>query len=202
MSARHAQLFVISAPSGAGKTSLIQAVVRDTEALRVAVSHTTREVRPGERHGVDYFFVEVPAFEAMVARDEFLEHARVFGNLYGTSRLEVDRALATGQDLVLEIDWQGARRIRALYPQAVTIFILPPSIDELRKRLESRGEDRVEVIERRMQQAAAEISHYAEYAYLVVNDVFTRAAADLGAIVRASRLRTPVQPRPASAAPL
>lgn len=201
MSARRAQLFVVSAPSGAGKTSLIHTLVGGIDGLRVSVSHTTRGMRPGERPGVDYFFVDVPAFEDMVVREEFLEHARVFGNLYGTSRVEVDRALAAGQDLVLEIDWQGARRIRAIYPQVITIFILPPSIAELRKRLEARGEDRAEVIERRMQEAAAEMSHYAEYEYLVVNDDFARAADDLRAIVRASRLRTAVL-APAAAAAL
>jgi len=190
---RRAQLFVVSAPSGAGKTSLIQALVASVDGLRVSVSHTTRGQRPGEREGVDYFFVDVPTFESMVARDAFLEHARVFGNLYGTSREEVDRALAAGQDLVLEIDWQGARHVRALYPEAVTIFVLPPSVAELRRRLETRGEDRAEVIERRMREATAEMSHYPEYAYVVVNDVFERAKEDLRAIVRANRLRTAVQ---------
>lgn len=196
MSARRAQLFVISAPSGAGKTSLIQAVVAATPGLRVSVSHTTRGMRPGEREGVDYFFVDVPTFEQMIAREEFLEHAQVFGNLYGTSRPEVDRALAAGDDLVLEIDWQGARRIRALYPQAVTIFILPPSITALRTRLEARGEDRPEVIERRMQAAAAEMSHCGEYEYVVVNDDFAQAVEDLRAIVQASRLRTAARTDP------
>lgn len=190
---RRAQLFVVSAPSGAGKTSLIQALVASVDGLRMSVSHTTRGQRPGERQGIDYFFVDVPAFEAMVARDAFLEHARVFGNLYGTSREEVDRALTAGEDLILEIDWQGARHVRALYPEAVTIFVLPPSVAELRRRLETRGEDRAEVIERRMQEAAAEMSHYPEYAFVVVNDVFERALEDLRSIVRASRLRTGVQ---------
>lgn len=193
MPLRQAQLFVISAPSGAGKTSLIQTLVSSTDSICVSVSHTTREMRPGERDGVDYLFVDVPAFDAMVARDEFLEHARVFGNLYGTSRAAVDRALAAGYDVVLEIDWQGARRIRTQYPQAVTVFILPPSIAELRKRLESRGEDRPEVIARRMRDAAAEMSHYPEYEFLVVNEMFEQAAGDLRAIVRATRLRRGLQ---------
>lgn len=197
MSVRRAQLFVISAPSGAGKTSLIHALVSSTDSISVSVSHTTRDMRPGERNGVDYFFVDVPSYDKMVARDEFLEHAHVFGNLYGTSRPGVDRALAAGCDVVLEIDWQGARRIRILYPQAVTVFILPPSIAELRKRLESRGEDRLEVIERRMREAAAEISHHPEYEFLMVNHVFETALDDLRAIVRATRLRTALQ-RPAS----
>ncbi len=194
MTTRRAQLYVISAPSGAGKTSLIQTLVARTDALTVSVSHTTRGMRPGERPGSDYFFVDIPTFEGMVARDEFLEHAQVFGNFYGTSRPAVDRALAAGQDVVLEIDWQGARRIRTLYPQVVTVFILPPSLAELRKRLELRGEDRPEVITRRMQEAAAEASHYPEYEFLVVNSEFTRAAEDLHAIVRATRLRTSLHP--------
>jgi len=198
MAPRLAQLFVVSAPSGAGKTSLIQALVGETADLGVSVSHTTRRMRAGERAGADYHFVDVATFEQMVASEEFLEHARVFDNLYGTSRREVDRALAAGRDLVLEIDWQGARRIRALYPQAVTVFILPPSITELRKRLEARGEDRADVIDRRMREAAAEMSHASEYEYLVVNEVFTQAVADLRAIVRASRLRTCVQVAPTS----
>jgi guanylate kinase len=190
MTARRAQLYVVSAPSGAGKTSLIQALVARTDSLTVSISHTTRSMRPGEQAGSDYFFVDIPTFEGMVARDEFLEHAQVFGNFYGTSRPAVDCALAAGQDVVLEIDWQGARRIRTLYPQVVTVFILPPSLAELRKRLESRGEDGPDVIARRMQEAAAEASHYPEYEFLVVNQEFARAAEDLHAIVRATRLRT------------
>ena len=196
MAPRLAQLFVVSAPSGAGKTSLIQALVGETADLSVSISHTTRRMRAGERAGADYHFVDTATFEQMVASEAFLEHARVFDNLYGTSRREVDSALAAGRDLVLEIDWQGARRIRALYPQAVTVFILPPSITELRKRLEARGEDRADVIDRRMREAAAEMSHAPEYEYLVVNAVFTQAVADLQAIVRASRLRTSVQAAP------
>ncbi len=190
MADRKAQLFVVSAPSGAGKTSLLRRLVARTESLQVSVSHTTRAMRTGEREGKDYFFVDVAAFEAMVARGEFVEHARVFGNLYGTSLLTINQALAGDSDLVLEIDWQGARLIRDLYPAAITVFILPPSLEELRKRLELRGEDDPEVIDRRMQAACAEISHYPEYDYLVVNEDFDQASADLAAIVRACRLRT------------
>lgn len=187
---RQAQLFVVSAPSGAGKTSLIEALLGTDAQLAVSVSHTTRSVRPGERDGEDYYFVDIPTFEAMVAADAFLEHARVFGNFYGTSRVGVDAALAAGRDVILEIDWQGARRIRALYPLAISIFILPPSITALRERLERRGEDPPDVIERRMREAASELSHYPEYDYTVVNAVFADAADDLRAIVRAGRLRT------------
>ncbi len=188
MANRSAQLFVISAPSGAGKTSLVQALVGSTEFITISVSHTTRGVRPGERDGVDYFFIDPKTFDGMIARAEFIEHAQVFGNLYGTSRGAVDHALRAGHDVVLEIDWQGARRIRALYPHATTIFIVPPSIGELQKRLELRGEDPPPVIERRMHEARAEMSHYAEYEYLIVNDVFAQALDDLRAIVRAVRL--------------
>lgn len=187
------QLFVVSAPSGAGKTSLVQALVHTAGHIVTSVSHTTRTMRPGERDGADYHFVSVPEFETMAARGDFLEYARVFGNLYGTSRSAVDQALAAGQDVVLDIDWQGARLIRAIYPAVVTIFIVPPSAAELRRRLEARGEDPPEIIESRMQAAVAEISHYPDYDYLVVNEVFDGALEDLRAIVRAARLKTPVQ---------
>jgi guanylate kinase len=193
MTTRNALLFVVSAPSGAGKTSLVQALVANCEGVTISVSHTTRPARAGECNGVDYYFTEPREFEAMVARQEFIEHAKVFGNWYGTSRTAVDRALAANTDVILEIDWQGARRIRELYPAAVSIFILPPSLAELRKRLESRAGDRSDVIENRMREAGAEITHYAEYEYLVINDVFARALADLHAIVRAARLQTTVR---------
>ncbi len=192
---RVSRLFVVSAPSGAGKTSLVNALVGDTEHLVVSVSHTTRPQRPGERDGVDYHFVDLPRFQVMVARGEFLEHAVVFDNHYGTSRASVDAALAAGQDVVFEIDWQGARRIREIYPDAVSIFIMPPSAAKLRQRLEARAGDRPDVIDRRMQAAAAEISHYTEYRYLVVNDQFDRALRDLRAIVHATRLETAMQAR-------
>lgn len=187
---RQSQLFVVSAPSGAGKTSLIEVLLAEDRQLAVSISHTTRGLRPGERDGEDYHFVDIPTFESMVAADAFLEHARVFGNFYGTSRRGVDAALTAGRDVVLEIDWQGARRIRALYPLAVSIFILPPSVTALRERLERRGEDLPDVIERRMHEAESELSHYPEYDYVVVNAEFDAAAEDLRAIVRASRLRT------------
>lgn len=182
-----ARLFVISAPSGAGKTSLISALLKQVPGLSVSISHTTRPMRPGEADGVNYHFVDIPRFENMIEAGDFLEHARVFDNLYGTSRGSVDTALAAGKDVVLEIDWQGARRIRALYPAAVTIFITPPSIAALRARLEARGQDPAEVIERRMQAAEDELSHASEYQHVVVNDDFGTALATLIGIVEEAR---------------
>lgn len=184
------QLFIISAPSGAGKTSLVAALLKSMSGIGVSVSHTTRAKRPGEVDGVNYHFVDEPSFLAMEARGEFLESALVFGHRYGTSRLVVTEALAAGQDLVLEIDWQGARRIRDLFPAAISVFVMPPSVAELRARLERRNEDGPAVIERRMQAAREEMAHYREYQYLVVNDDFERACDDLAAIVRVARLAT------------
>ncbi len=184
------QLFIVSAPSGAGKTSLVAALLKSMPGIGVSVSHTTRAMRPGEADGVNYYFVDVATFTAMEARGEFLESALVFGNRYGTSRGAVTDILAGGRDLVLEIDWQGARRIRDLYPAALSVFIMPPSIAELQRRLEARNEDGPDVIARRTQAARVEMAHYREYQYLVVNDDFERARADLAAIVRAARLST------------
>jgi guanylate kinase len=186
-------LFVISAPSGAGKTSLLKALIPADPRLRLSVSHTTRAPRPGEQDGVHYHFVDRPRFERMVAEGAFLEHARVFDNLYGTAEATVRDLLASGHDAVLEIDWQGARQVRARFPEAVGIFVIPPSIAALRDRLGGRGQDSPEVIERRMRDARGELSHYGEYDYLVVNDVFERALGDLEAIVAAERLRRPRQ---------
>ena len=188
-------LFVISAPSGAGKTSLVKALVAADAEIQVSVSYTTRAPRPGEVDGRDYHFVDRDTFLAMVAADEFLEHACVFDNYYGTSRAAVLARLEAGQDVILEIDWQGARQVRALAPAAVGIFVLPPSVDVLRQRLQARRQDPPEVIERRMRGALCEMSHYDEYDYLIVNDDFDAAVADLRAIVRARRLRTAVQSR-------
>ncbi|HMM76497.1 MAG TPA: guanylate kinase [Gammaproteobacteria bacterium] len=184
------QLFIVSAPSGAGKTSLVAALLKTTPGIGVSVSHTTRARRPGEVDGVNYHFVDAPTFTAMEARGEFLESAVVFGNHYGTSRRAVTETLAAGRDLVLEIDWQGARRIRDLFPATVSVFIMPPSIEELQRRLERRNEDGPEIIARRMQAAREEMAHYKEYQYLVVNDDFERACGDLQAIVRVARLST------------
>ncbi|NVD36041.1 guanylate kinase [Marinobacter lutaoensis] len=186
-------LFVISAPSGAGKTSLVSALLDRDEALSVSVSHTTRPMREGERDGVNYHFVTREAFEAMIARGDFLEHAEVFGNYYGTSQVWVREALAQGRDVILEIDWQGAEQVRRLMSGCVSIFIVPPSADVLRNRLTGRGTDAPEVVERRLREAAEECRHAVEFDYLVVNDAFEVALADLQAIVRSHRLRMPVQ---------
>ena len=177
--------------SGAGKSSLIQALLK-TQPLydtQVSVSHTTRDMRPGEAHGEHYFFVSKAEFESMIAEDAFLEHAEVFGNYYGTSRAAIEQVLATGVDVFLDIDWQGAQQIRSRMPAARSIFVLPPSTEELDRRLRGRGQDSEEVIARRMAQAVAEMSHYAEYDYLIVNDDFDLALSDLKTIIRAERLR-------------
>ncbi|MCG7200858.1 guanylate kinase [Marinobacter pelagius] len=186
-------LFVISAPSGAGKTSLVAEMLRNDENLGVSISHTTRPMREGERDGVNYHFVSRDEFEAMIARGDFLEHADVFGNYYGTSQVWVRETLARGEDVILEIDWQGAEQVRRLIPECVSIFIVPPSAEALRDRLTGRGTDAPEVVERRLKEATEECSHALEFDYLVVNDDFQVALADLLAIVRAQRLRMQVQ---------
>ena len=185
-------LFVISAPSGAGKTSLVRALVAASARLCVSVSHTTRLRRDGETDGVDYHFVDAAAFARMTTAGEFLEHATVFDHAYGTARRNVAARLEAGDDVILEIDWQGARSVRAAAPDAISIFILPPSVAELERRLRGRG-DRAESIVRRMQDAQREMARYREYDYLVVNDDFDRALAALGAIIAAARLRRAVQ---------
>jgi guanylate kinase len=176
-------LFVVAAPSGAGKTSLVRALMEREAGLRFSISYTTRRQRPTEQHGRDYFFVERDEFERMVAAGEFLEHAQVFDNRYGTSRRVVEDSLAAGQDLILEIDWQGARQVRAALPECVSIFVLPPSRDELERRLRGRGTDSEEVIQRRLRDAATDMTHWDEFDYVVVNDDFDRALSDLRAIV-------------------
>ena len=186
-------LYIVSAPSGAGKTTLVDALVRTMPDLRVSVSHTTRPQWPGEVDGVHYHFVDTETFERMVAAGEFLEHARVFGNLYGTSRTQVEEMLAAGTDVVLEIDWQGGRQVRQAMPDSISIFILPPSRDELERRLRSRNQDSDSVIAQRMQEAVNEMSRFREYDYLIVNDTFDDALTDLKAIVRVRRLRCSVQ---------
>ncbi|MEK7322059.1 MAG: guanylate kinase [Pseudomonadota bacterium] len=185
----HATLYIISAPSGAGKTSLVRTLLARLPTMALSVSHTTRAMRPGERDGVDYHFVTVADFKAMVAAGAFLEHAQVFDNFYGTSKAGIQVQLAEGRDVLLEIDWQGARQVRAAFPGAVGIFILPPSRQALEQRLRDRGQDGEEVIARRMRDAVAEMSHYNEYDYLVINDDFVRAEGDMEAIVRAHHLR-------------
>jgi guanylate kinase len=186
-------LYILSAPSGAGKTSLLKARVEADTHLRVSVSHTTRPMRPGERNGVEYHFVDQERFMEMVGEGGFLEHAQVFDNYYGTSEEKVRQQLAAGFDVVLEIDWQGARQVRQRIEDTVSIFILPPTPEALRERLGNRGQDSGEVIERRMQDARSEMSHYPEFDYLVVNDLFDRALLDLKAIVKARRLLEEVQ---------
>lgn len=184
-------LYIVSAPSGAGKSSLIQALLK-TQPLydtQVSVSHTTRDRRPAEIEGEHYFFVAREEFQTMIARDAFLEHAEVFGNFYGTSRETIEQVLATGVDIFLDIDWQGAAQIRRKMPDARSIFILPPSKLELDRRLRGRGQDSEDVIAKRMAQAVAEMSHYAEYDYLIVNNDFDTALNDLKTIIRAERLR-------------
>lgn len=186
-------LYVISAPSGAGKTSLVAEMLRNDEKLGVSISHTTRPMREGEQNGVNYHFVSRDEFEAMIGRGDFLEHADVFGNYYGTSQVWVRETLAQGRDVILEIDWQGAEQVRRLIPECVGIFIVPPSPDVLRERLTGRGTDAPEVVERRLQEAAEECSHAVEFDYLVVNDDFDVALQDLLAIVRGQRLRMAAQ---------
>jgi len=183
-------LYILSAPSGAGKSSLMRALLDAMgDSVAVSVSHTTRKPRPGEVNGRDYNFVDLAIFQTMVDSGAFLEHARVFDNHYGTSRQAVEEQLLAGQDVILEIDWQGARLVRELMPESTGIFILPPSRGALRERLQGRGQDAAAVIERRMRDAISEMSHYAEYDYLVINDVFEHALEDLVAILRSCRLR-------------
>ena len=182
-------LFIISAPSGAGKTSLLRALLDQDPHLRASVSHTTRPRRNGERDGVDYHFVTTEQFQKLVAEGAFLEHARVFDNFYGTSEAGIHQQLEAGTDVVLEIDWQGARQVRERIRDTVSIFILPPSRESLVQRLTGRGQDSAEVIERRTREAREEISHYSEFDYLIINDVFEQALEELQAIVVSRRLR-------------
>jgi guanylate kinase len=177
------QLFVIAAPSGAGKTSLVKALLARHPELHVSVSHTTRKRRPNEEEGREYYFVSVPQFEELVAAGQFLEHARVFDNLYGTGRKPVAEQLARGHNVVLEIDWQGARQVRRAMPECSSIFILPPSREALESRLRNRATDSDEVIARRLRDAVGDMSHWNEFDYVVVNDDFERAVGDLGRIV-------------------
>src|SRR5688572_21744145 len=176
-------LFVISAPSGAGKTSLVKALRKHLPQLRVSTSHTTRPARPNEEHGREYFFVGAAEFDRLVKAGAFLEHAVVFDNQYGTSRHQLEEKLAAGHDVILEIDWQGARQVRAALPGCRSIFILPPSRNALRQRLTSRGTDSPAVIERRLADAVADMSHWREFDYVVVNDDFAHATGELAAII-------------------
>ena len=189
------QLYVISAPSGAGKTSLVKALLESTSNLQVSVSHTTRAIRPSETDGVNYHFVDESEFTSIRDAHGFFEWAQVFGNFYGTSRHAIQERLAEGIDIVLEIDWQGARQVKMLVDDAVSIFILPPSTAALRKRLTDRGQDDDEIIEGRMQAARDELAHYDEADFIVLNDDFEIALQDLQSIIRAQRLSQQVQSR-------
>lgn len=186
-------LFIVSAPSGGGKTSLTRALVPHLAVQGIptviSVSCTTRPPRPGELDGVHYHFTSKSEFTAMVARGEFFEHAEVFGNLYGTGRARTEALLDQGNDVILDIDWQGARQVRMQAPEAVGVFILPPSLDELERRLRARSQDPEEVIARRMADAHREMSHYAEYDYLIVNEDFDRALRELAAVFVSQRLK-------------
>jgi len=186
-------LYIISAPSGAGKTSLVKALLENTDAIMVSVSHTTRGMRTGEVDGKDYHFTSVETFRSMIADNAFLEHAQVFDNFYGTSRSSALDMMARGVDVILEIDWQGAQQVREKMPEAVSIFILPPSREELERRLRGRGTDADDVIARRLGEAVTEMSHYGEFDYLVFNDNFDTALAELQSIVIARRQRATVQ---------
>jgi guanylate kinase len=181
--AARGQLFVIAAPSGAGKTSLVHALMKRLPSLRFSVSYTTRTQRPTEHDGLDYHFVDKPTFERMKDAGAFLEHARVFDNYYGTSRAQVEGMLAAGDNVLLEIDWQGAQQIRRSMPECQSIFVLPPSREALAQRLRSRATDSDEVIARRLRDSIADLSHWSEFDYIVVNDDFERATSELEAIV-------------------
>lgn len=181
-------LFVIVAPSGAGKTSLVEALLREEPNIRLSVSYTTRTPRPGEVHGREYHFVNRAEFEAMLAKGGFLEHAEVYGNLYGTSKSWINAARAAGEDVLLEIDWQGAAQVRDIYSDMVSIFIMPPSIEALEQRLTARGKDAADVIARRIAGARLELRHISATDYVIVNDTFAVAVADLRVVVQASRL--------------
>ena len=186
-------LFVVVAPSGAGKTSLVNELLRRDGRMRLSISYTTRAPREGELHGREYHFIDKTAFEKMIASGDFLEHANVYGNYYGTSRKWIEGELEGDHDVLLEIDWQGARQVKKLFPHAVGISILPPSIEELRKRLTARGKDSPETIERRMAVARDEIKHALDFEYIIVNESFDVAVTDLQSIVRAARLSRPQQ---------
>ncbi len=182
-------LFIVSAPSGAGKTSLVRALCERMENLVISVSHTTRAQRPGEVDGVDYHFKEKHVFEAAVNRGGYLEHAQVFDNYYGTSRKATEDLMQAGRDVILEIDWQGARQVLDTVPVSLSVFILPPSLQALEQRLRQRGQDSDAVIARRMRDAKKQIEHYDEYDYLIINDNFDVALDELAAIFCASHLR-------------
>ncbi len=182
-------LFIVAAPSGAGKSSLVAALLAEDRLVRLSVSHTTRPPRPGELDGSDYYFVDRETFLQMAANGEFLESAEVYGNLYGTSQRWIDDTIRGGHDVVLEIDWQGAQQLRKIFSGVISIFILPPSLDALRSRLEGRKQDAPQVIQRRLAAAKEDISHVVEFDYVIINNNFTDAIQDLAGIVRTQRLK-------------
>ncbi|KAF3983322.1 MAG: guanylate kinase [Methylococcales symbiont of Hymedesmia sp. n. MRB-2018] len=182
------KLYIISAPSGAGKTSLVKQVVTDLDTIFVSVSHTTRKIRKGERHGIDYFFTSIDDFKQMITGNAFLENAQVFDNFYGTARQSVEDILKKGGDVILEIDWQGAQQVRKILLESISLFILPPSIEVLKQRLENRGQDSQELITRRMNGAIKEMQHYKEFDYLIVNDDFKQALTEIKSIILSQRL--------------
>ena len=186
-------VFIVCAPSGAGKTSLVRELLARDPNVHLSVSHTTRAPRPGERGGRDYHFVTKPVFQAMLERAEFLESAEVHGNLYGTSQAWIEAHRSQGHDIVLEIDWQGAQQVRKLIPDAIGIFILPPSLDMLRQRMMGRRQDSTAVIEHRLKAARGEIAHLEEFDYAIINNNFDDAVEDLASIIRSARLRLPSQ---------
>jgi guanylate kinase len=188
-------LFVVAAPSGAGKSSLVKALLELDSHLALSVSHTTRAPRGQEQHGREYWFVDEPEFRAMVARDEFFEWAQVHGKLYGTSRKAIEQRLEHGEDVVLEIDWQGALQIKRLFEHTVLIFILPPSWEELEQRLRRRGEDRPEAIEQRMANAREEVAHACDFDFVIINALFETALFDLKTVVHSQRLKYAAQRR-------
>jgi guanylate kinase len=185
-------LFILSAPSGAGKSTLYKALLNQDDKVRISISHTTRAPRTGEEHGREYYFIDDESFLDMIAEDAFFEHAQVFDNYYGTSKESIFGMLEQGLDVILEIDWQGARQIRQFYPEAIGIFILPPSLSALEERLRSRATDTDDVIQRRMAKAVNEMSHYQEYDFIIVNDDFDAALSQMAAIFMAMRAKTPV----------
>ncbi|WP_299182011.1 guanylate kinase [uncultured Neptuniibacter sp.] len=182
-------LYVVSAPSGAGKTSLVKAMLEQDQNIVVSVSHTTRDMRPGEQDGVDYNFVSMDEFNEMIEASAFLEFAEVFTNKYGTSQQWVETQLEQGKDVILEIDWQGAQQIRRLMPECLSVFILPPSREALEQRLTNRGQDSEDVIALRMSEAVSEMSHYGEYDFLVINDDFDQALLELHGIFLSQRMQ-------------
>jgi len=183
-------VYIISAPSGAGKTSLVRELCHDVNNIGVSISHTTRAKRPGEEDGKDYFFINPDTFKEKVQQHEFLEYAQVFNNAYGTCSDYVEQKIATGEDVILEIDWQGAEQVRQALSDAISIFVLPPTLDSLRERLEKRGQDSADIINDRMAQAQREMEHYQTFDYLIINDDFDTALQEMKSIVYSKRLKT------------